>query len=84
MHVNQQQPQPLDGLPLSGFLRLPQVLELIPVSRASWWAGIAKGSYPRPVKLAANTTAWRISDIRSLIAKINAQQPTEFSTNASA
>ena len=62
-----------DGLAPIGFIRLQQVLRVIPVSRASWWAGIAKGIYPKGVKLGANTTAWRVDDIRALIARINAQ-----------
>ena len=62
-----------DGLPAAGFLRLPEVLRIIPVSRASWWAGVAKGYYPKPVKLSANTTAWSVDSIRELIAHLNAQ-----------
>lgn len=44
-------------------LRLPQVLDRIPVSKSTWWAGIRKGIFPRPVKLSPRTTAWRESDI---------------------
>jgi predicted DNA-binding transcriptional regulator AlpA len=29
-----------------GFLRLPEVLKLIPVSKATWWAGVKTGRYP--------------------------------------
>lgn len=49
-------------------LRLPQVLNLIPVSRSHWWAGVASGLYPSPVKLSARAVAWRSADIRALIA----------------
>jgi predicted DNA-binding transcriptional regulator AlpA len=54
-------------LPETGFLRLPQVLELIPVSKSTWWAGVKAGRYPAGVKLSSRTTAWRASDIRRLI-----------------
>lgn len=54
-----------------GFLRLPQVLELIPVSKSTWWAGCKSGRYPQPVKLSARTTAWRVEDIEALIKKMN-------------
>jgi predicted DNA-binding transcriptional regulator AlpA len=54
-------------LPETGFIRLPQVLELIPVSRSSWWAGIRTGRYPSPVKLSPRCTAWRVEDIRAWI-----------------
>jgi predicted DNA-binding transcriptional regulator AlpA len=59
--------------PSTGFLRLPQVLELIPVSRASWWAGIKSGKYPQGVKLSERITAWRRQDIDALIARLSKQ-----------
>lgn len=54
-------------LPETGFLRLRQVLALIPVSRATWWQGVADGRYPPGVKLSPRCTAWRAEDIRRLI-----------------
>jgi predicted DNA-binding transcriptional regulator AlpA len=59
-------------LPNTGFIRLPHVLAplgLIPVSKSTWWAGIKDGRYPRPVKLGPRITAWRVEDIRALIAR---------------
>jgi predicted DNA-binding transcriptional regulator AlpA len=63
-------------LPESGFLRLPQIIgdikrgipAIIPVSKSAWWEGCKTGRYPKPVKLGPRTTAWRVSDIRALIA----------------
>ena len=65
------------NLPATGFLRARQILgdrkakppiePIIPVSAATWWAGVAAGRYPKPVKLGPNTTAWRVEDIRALI-----------------
>ncbi|KAF0158825.1 MAG: hypothetical protein FD159_912 [Syntrophaceae bacterium] len=49
-----------------GFLRLPQVLEIIPVSKSKWWAGVKKLEYPASVKLGPRTTAWKRSDILKL------------------
>lgn len=57
-------------LPDTGFVRLPQVLAVIPVSKSSWWEGVKAGKYPQPVKLGPNTTAWKVSDIRALIEQI--------------
>lgn len=57
-----------DSLPATAFVRLPEVLRLIPVSRSTWWAGIKAGRYPGGVKLAPRVTAWRVSEIRALIA----------------
>jgi predicted DNA-binding transcriptional regulator AlpA len=54
-------------LPEVGFVRLPTVLALIPISKSAWWAGIKEGRFPKPVKLGLRTTAWRVEDIRTLI-----------------
>ncbi|MFC7300599.1 helix-turn-helix transcriptional regulator [Cognatiluteimonas weifangensis] len=54
-------------LPETGFLRLPQVLSLYPVSKSTWWAGVKAGRYPAPVKLGERCTAWRAEDVRALI-----------------
>ena len=58
-------PRPL--LPETGFVRLPQVLALIPISRSAWWAGIRSGKFPHGIKLGRKTTVWRAEDIRRLI-----------------
>lgn len=60
-------------LPSTGFLRLPQVLALIPVSRSAWWAGIRAGKYPAGRKLGGKTTVWRAEDIRALIERVGCQ-----------
>ncbi|QMW01699.1 helix-turn-helix transcriptional regulator [Spirosoma foliorum] len=49
---------------LLGFLRLEQVLQLIPVSKATWWNGCKSGQFPKPYKLAPRITAWKMSDIQ--------------------
>lgn len=61
------------AIPETGFLRLPQVLQLIPVSKSGWWLGIKDGRFPKGVKLGKNTTAWRAEDIRELISKLSEQ-----------
>jgi predicted DNA-binding transcriptional regulator AlpA len=48
-------------------LRLRQVLELVPVSKSSWWAGVKSGRYPASVKLGERTTCWRMSEVMTLI-----------------
>ena len=55
-------------LPETGFVRLPQVLKVFPVSKSTWWAGVKDGRYPKPVKLGLKMTAWSVEDIRELIA----------------
>lgn len=58
-------------LPATGFLRLEQVLQFIPVARSTWWQGVRDGRYPASVKLGPRTTAWRVEDIRALIAGLS-------------
>ncbi|MBD2704692.1 AlpA family phage regulatory protein [Spirosoma sp. BT702] len=58
---------------LSGFLRLDQVLQLIPVSKATWWNGCRSGQFPKPYKLGPRITAWKTSDIMHCMASF---QPT--------
>lgn len=53
-----------------GFIRLPAVLSIIPVSRARWYAGIQSGDFPRPVKLSERVSAWKRSDIEALCARL--------------
>lgn len=56
-------------MPETGFVRLPTVLKLIPVSKSTWWAGVKTGRFPRPVKLGPRMTVWRVEDIQELIDK---------------
>jgi predicted DNA-binding transcriptional regulator AlpA len=55
------------ALPETGFVRLPTIILVFPVSRSTWWAGVANGRYPKAVKLGPRTTAWKVEDIRALI-----------------
>ncbi|MGE9986114.1 helix-turn-helix transcriptional regulator [Desulfovibrio sp. SGI.169] len=61
----------MDNLDNAALLRLPQVLNLIPVSRSAWWAGCKNGRYPKPVKIGPRTTAWRAEDIKALLRKLS-------------
>lgn len=54
-------------LPNAGFIRLPDVLKLIPVGKSTWWQGIQTGRFPKPIKLGKRISAWRVEDIRMLI-----------------
>lgn len=54
-------------LPETGFMRLKEVLKVWPISQSSWYAGVAKGIYPKPIQLSARCSAYRVEDIRELI-----------------
>ncbi len=45
------------------YLRLPQVLDRIPVSKSTWWAGVRDGRFPKPIKLSPRITVWLETDI---------------------
>lgn len=67
-------------LPSAGFLRLEKIVgnqkagipAIIPVSKSTWYAGVAAGRYPQPVKLSERCVAWRVEDIRALIEQATA------------
>ena len=69
----------MNQLPATGFLRLSQIIgdpkaeppipPIIPVKKTCWWDGVKSGRFPQPVKLGPRVTAWRVEDIRNLIAK---------------
>lgn len=57
-----------EPLPLEGFVRLSQILQVIPVGKTTWWDGVNKGRFPKPVPdFGPRTTVWRVEDIRKLI-----------------
>lgn len=57
-------------LPETGFLRLSQVLLLVPLSRTSWFEGVKAGRFPKPVKLGPRIAAYRAQDIAILIERL--------------
>jgi predicted DNA-binding transcriptional regulator AlpA len=55
-------------LPEAGYVRLPAVLAVIPVSKSTWWQGIKDGRYPKPTKkFGPRITAWDVQKIRALL-----------------
>ena len=63
--------QTIANRPAVGYVRLPQILKIFPVSKSSWWEGCRSGIFPKPVKLGPRTSAWRVEDIRALMERIN-------------
>lgn len=55
------------ALPETGYMRLKQILTVFPVSKTTWWEGVKSGRYPKPVKLSAKVTGWRVEDIKKLM-----------------
>jgi hypothetical protein len=69
----------VNHLPETGFLRIPQIIgdpnaeppipPIIPVGKSTWWEGVRTGRFPAPVKLGPRITAWRVEDVRRLVAE---------------
>ena len=57
------------SLPEVGYVRLPTVLSVIPISKSTWWTWVASGKAPKPLKLSPGVTVWRAEDIRELLAR---------------
>ncbi|KAF1722655.1 helix-turn-helix transcriptional regulator [Pseudoxanthomonas wuyuanensis] len=58
-------------------LRLPQVLQIIPVSRSEWYRRLAAGDAPAAVELGPRARAWRLSDINDYLIRIAARDRTQ-------
>ncbi len=50
-----------------GFIRLPEILDYIPIGKSTWWKGVKSGRFPKGIKLGVRTTAWRKADIKRLL-----------------
>lgn len=55
-----------DELPKSSFVRLNQLiaLRIIPFSAATAWRRVRDGTFPKPVRISPQVTAWRVGEIR--------------------
>ncbi len=68
----------LSSMPESGFMRLWQIIgdrkkgvaPILPIGRTSFLNGVKDGTYPRPVKLGARSVAWKVSEIRELLERL--------------
>lgn len=64
-------------------LRLNQFIpEILPISKAAWWAGVKAGTYPAPKKLGPRITTWRESDILRLVENGISEEGYEEDSNA--
>lgn len=63
----------LSNLSQSAYIRLPEILNLVPIGRSTWWLWVATGKAPKGVKLGKKTTAWKLSDIQKLLDDLSAE-----------
>jgi prophage regulatory protein len=60
----------LTNLPDFAYLRLEQVLRIVPVSKASWYLGVQSGKYPAAIKLGSRTSVYKLETIKKLLADL--------------
>ncbi len=68
-----QMPSENHTFPQTGFVRLPQILAVFPVSESTWWAGVRSGEYPAGLKH-GRCRLWTVEEIRELIDRISMRQ----------
>ena len=56
----------MQQVPVDVLIRLPAVLQIIPVSRSKFYKEIKRGAYPKPQKIGQRISVWRLSTINSL------------------
>lgn len=61
-------------IPEEGFIRLPTVLKVLGISRTALYNGIARGDFPKPVRLGPRMSAWKVEEIRKFIADCGEQK----------
>lgn len=66
-----------DTLPDSAYIREAQLVQSpkhperpapVPFSAPTLWRKVKDGTFPKPVKLSARVTAWRVGDVRAWMA----------------
>jgi prophage regulatory protein len=51
------------------FIRLPEVVRRVGISRSSVWLWVRQGRFPRPVRVGPRVTCWRESEVDRWIAE---------------
>ena len=56
-------------------MRIPQILEFIPISKSKFWLMVQKGEFPKPIKI-GRSSFWTIEQVQTFI-----RERTKQSTN---
>ena len=49
----------------ASYIRINQLIQKLPISKASIWRKVKAGTMPAPVKLSVGITAWKTTDIET-------------------
>ena len=58
-------------------LRLPEVMKLVPVSKATIWRLVRAKKLPAPIRVSTNAVAWRRADILDYVRQCQRDQNVE-------
>ena len=53
------------------FLRLPQILQLIPIGKLILWEEVKRDEFPKQIKLEPKTSVWKVLDIQAYMKSID-------------
>ncbi len=56
--------QPSTTLPTEGFVRIYLLAQCLGISRATIYRKVKEGTFPKPVRLGANSIAFKVEEIR--------------------
>lgn len=74
----------IDPRTQKGFLRIDQVVALLPIGKSTVWFRVRTGTFPAPVRLGPRTTVWYRQDIEDLIVAAGEKkfEPSPFKREA--
>ncbi|QFY42317.1 AlpA family phage regulatory protein [Candidatus Methylospira mobilis] len=59
----------------TSYIRMSSLITIVPLVPSTIWRLVKKGTFPQPVKLTENCTAWKLEDVQAwLDAKADASR----------
>ncbi|GAA4457889.1 helix-turn-helix transcriptional regulator [Rurimicrobium arvi] len=56
------------------FLRLPDVLRRIKISKSTFYRYIKQGAYPKPVFISPGAKGWKVQELEACFEKLNSEK----------
>lgn len=53
-------------------MRIPQILEVMPVSKSKFWLMVQKGEFPKPIKI-GRSSFWTIEQVQAFLKEKSGQ-----------
>ena len=60
----------INSLPSIGFVRLPTILSVYPISKSKLYEDIKKGLFPAPIKKSKRISLWNVETLREFFASL--------------